>query len=137
MEWNLATIISIAALCFSVISPIASAFITGYFRLKEKRLDLQAAAKQRTQTFYEEHRAQAIELYLQSAGQAIRSHGERDTFSQFGAHMGEIYFYVDPEHWPLIDTLEQALNDINYEYANQSLIQLSKALSGESVRTKE
>lgn len=137
MEFNLPTIISLAALCFSILSPILSALITGGFRLKEKRLELEAAAKRRSQAFYEEHRAQAIEQYLQSAGQAIRSHGHADSFGAFGACMGEIYFYVDQTHWPLIDELEQALNDINYIKANQALVRLAKALSCHPARTKE
>lgn len=127
-------IIPIASLAFAVTSPILSSLITGWFRLKEKKLDLIAEQKKQNQQFYEEHRAEAIENYLRSAGQAIY---KNDHFDQFGSGMSEIYLYVDESIWPLIDALNSSMENGEYEKAVDKLIVLSKKLAAEKVRYYE
>lgn len=127
--------ISIAALVLSVLSPVTSSLITGWFRLKEKRLDIKASADIRKQEFYEQHRAEVIEKYIVATG-AVAKRPTDETIEKFGATMGEMYLYVDQSLWVYLDAISKKVTDFGVDDPTKELEALCKALNN-NVRTKE
>ncbi len=130
-DWSL--LIAIAALIFSVASPIFSAWLSGRYQLKLKRLELQSEAERRRQEFYDAHRAEVIETYITTAGAAIQEQTFQ-TMNAFGRSAGEIYLYLPENLWPLIESLNEELSSGDVSGAGQTLSSLCKLLSAENVR---
>lgn len=128
-----AVLISLVALLFSFISPVISSIINGHYRIKEKKLDLQAEEKRRQHDFVDRRKADTIAKYLSSAG-AFCKNDHVGNLDNFGSTMGEIYLHVDPSNWPLINQI----NDNIYIHSNRQketsllLSQLARALSAQS-----
>lgn len=132
-EIDMAVVIAIAALIFSVLSPILSAVITGSYRLKEKKLEMESEQIKRRQTFYNEHRAQVIENYIRSVGAQIAGMST-DIETDYNAAMGEVYLYLDTSLWYLIEKIDTELVDGDVELAKDSLVTLCKQLSNDKIR---
>lgn len=133
---TISLIIAFAALLFSLLSPIVSAFISGRYRLKEKQLESEIEQKKQYRTFYEEHRAQVIEKYLNAVGRACKS-SSYDVLADYGEASGEIYFYVDESLWPLLDRINAKLTYHMYQSPAEEFLALCKALSTENIRSKQ
>ena len=134
VDWSL--IIAVAALAFSLVSPVLSAWITGRYQLKLKRLELRHEAALRQQQFYDEHRAQVIETYITTAGAAIRDLTFQ-SLNAFGQSAGEIYLYLPEKLWPLVEAINEDLTAHNAAGAEASLTALCKKLSAENVRPND
>ena len=132
---NSSTIIAIAALLFSLASPIASEWIRGYYSMKEKELEAEITRKAQNRVFYSQHRAEVIEAFIRSAGQVIKSH-TRENYAQFGACSGEIYLYLDEKLWWLVDFIRDNIQEENWQEADLHLAELCKSLSDEKVRSE-
>ena len=132
---DLSLVIAVAALILSTLSPLISALVNGHFRIKEKQLDIASRQQEQEQNFYYRHRAEVIEKYISAAGQVIES-GTLNGQAEFGAAMGEIYFYVDESLWPLLDGVSQYIHADNCFAAKDDFIKLCKALSSTEIRTQ-
>ena len=134
MDWSL--VIAIAALAFSVASPIFSAWISGHYQLQQKQLEFNNAKELRQQQFYDEHRAQVIETYITTAGAAIRDLTFQ-SLNAFGQSAGEIYLYLPEKLWPLVEAINEDLTAHNAAGAEASLTALCRLLSAENVRPND
>lgn len=132
---DLSLVIAVAALVLSALSPLVSSLISGLFRIKEQKLELAAEQKEQERDFYYRHRAEVIEKYISAAGQVIES-GTYEGQADFGAVMGEIYFYVDESLWPLLDGISQYIHTDNSFSAKDDFIKLCKELSSTEIRTQ-
>lgn len=131
VDWSL--IIAVAALAFSLASPIVAAWISGHYQLKQKQLEFKNAKELRQQQFFDEHRAQVIETYITTAGAAIQEPSHQ-TMVSFGKSAGEIYLYVPDTLWRQIDTLNEEIADGDTDAAEATFTMLCKALSKENIR---
>lgn len=143
---DISLIISIIALVVSALSPVLSSIISGKYQikvtkmeteaeLKQKQLELDAEAKRRYHEFYEQHRAEVIERYINSVGRAVQ-HFAVGNRQEFGESMGEIYMYVDQSLWPLLDTIARKLDRRNFIDPTPELRELCQKLSYYSIRAK-
>ena len=101
---DLSLVIAVAALVLSVLSPVLSSVISGTFRIKEKKIELNAEKAKWDQTFYAQHRAEVIERYLNVVGKYSKLPAT-STREEFGSCMGEIYLYVNRSLWPILDSI--------------------------------
>ncbi len=131
----LSLVISIAALILSVLSPVISSIIGGIFHLKEKKMELDAESKRWNHEFYEQHRAEVIERYINAVGKAAQI-PKADNLLEFGESMGEIYIYVDQSLWYLLDLITEKIKKHNPENPSKELMELCKKLSTDGVRPK-
>ena len=122
-------IIAIAALLFSVASPVISEWLRGRFSLKQKELDAKINRETQNRIFYSQHRAEVIESFIRSAGQVIKSH-TRENCS------GEIYLYLDKKLWGTVDLIRSYIQEENWQQADSCLEELCKDLSDEKVRSE-
>ncbi|HJG85747.1 hypothetical protein [Pseudoflavonifractor capillosus] len=129
---DLSLVIAIAALVLSALSPLISALISGLFQIKEKTLEISAKQREQERDFYYRHRAEVIERYISTAGQAILS----GRYYDFGNSMGEIYFYVDESLWPLLDNIAECFHNDKWFMAKGDFIKLCKELSSTEIRTQ-
>ena len=127
-NFDLSLVIALAALLFSTISPVLSSLIGGYFRLREKRLDLKAELDRQTNTFFVQRRAEVIEAYIQAVGRASER-SSRENLSLFGGARGEIYLYIDADLWPLLDSISDNVSHGNYTLALDLLSNFCKELA--------
>ncbi len=130
---DLSLVISIAALILSVLSPVISSVIGGVFHIREKKLDLKAEAERRNHEFYEQHRAEVIERYINTVGKAAQNF-VIGNIQEFGESMGEVYMYVDQSLWPLLDSIAAKINRHNFSDPSAELRELCKKLSADGVR---
>lgn len=128
----LSLIISIAAFLLAGVGPAITAWITGHYRIKEKKLELEADEMCRRHDFVDLRRADTIAKYLTAAG-AFCKCGFSTNLEDFGASMGEIYLFVDESLWPLIDKINASiyLHAEGQEATSLLLANLTKALSGQ------
>ena len=133
---DLSLVISIVALAASSVSPFASAWLNGHYRMKEKRLDLQAAEQRHRWEFFEQHRAEVIEHYLDTVGRWLLYHSAKAT-SELGGAAGEIYLYVDESLWPILDAIASGMKDTPTEQMHRQYRELCKALVHYDVRAKD
>lgn len=145
-EIDLALKISIIALIVSAVSPLLSSIISGIFQLitkrietaseiRQKQLELKAEAERRHHEFYEQHRAEVIERYINSVGKAIQDFASGNR-QQFGESMGEVYMYVDKSLWPLLDSIAKKFDRHNPVDPSEELMELCQKLSEEGIRAK-
>ena len=143
---DVSLIISIIALVVSALSPIISSIINGKYQikvakleaeeeLKRKRLEIEAEAQRRYHEFYEQHRAEVIERYINSVGKAIQRFASGN-LQEFGESMGEVYMYIDKSLWPLLDTIARKLDRHNPVDPSAEFRELCQKLSYDSVRAK-
>lgn len=132
---DLSLVIAIAALVLSAVSPLISSLVNGHFRIKEKKLDITEKQFEQERDFYYRHRAEVIESYIKATGQFIES-GSCAKQENFGATMGEIYFYVDKSLWPLLDHILYTIHTDRYYDAKDDFIELCKALSSADIRAE-
>jgi len=112
-NWSL--LVAVAALVISVLSPLLTAIINGFFQSKLKRTELRT-----------EQRMKAIRNYLQQAGE--RTYGQSfGKTAEYLAAKSEIYLFVDPKLWPDIDAFDACANGSSD--ANEILIRIAKKLS--------
>ena len=130
---DLSLIIAISALVLSVLSPILSSIISGLFRVKEMRLQLQSDVEKGYQKFYEQHRAEVIERYINAVGKNVQASFSANR-QEFGEAGGEIYLYVDESLWPLLDSITDKIS--NRQSPKEEYILLCKALASKNVRPK-
>lgn len=133
MNWTL--IIAVAALVFSLASPIASEWIRGHYRLKEKQQEAEMERQKQNLDFYRRHRAEVIENYLRAAGRAL-NFDTLDNAAALGAASGEIYIYLDKSLWHHVDLFRSYLSDGRLEEAKMEFSALCKKLSEEEVRSE-
>ena len=128
-------IIALAALFFSLFSPIASEWIRGHYRLKEKRLDAELERERQNREFYLRHRAEVIENFIRAAGRAVKD-PVGENIDTLGAASGEIYLYTDKSLWPKIDAIRENLPHGNLVEAESAFSILCRKLSQEEVRAE-
>lgn len=128
LRFDISIVISLAALLFSLLSPVLSSLISGFFRLREKKLELRAELDKQWLAFHTQRRAEVIESYIQAVGRASES-ATRENLSRFGGARGEVYLYVDEDLWPLLDSISSYVSHSNYTLALDSLSDLCKELS--------
>lgn len=113
-----------------------SSFISGHYRIKSQKLELDAERKKRAQTHFLTHRAEVIEKYITSAGSVIQAF-TLELLADFGSAEGEIHLYVDEEHWPLLDALGDGIRRCDSINLHEKFIKLCVALSYENVRKEQ
>lgn len=130
---DLSLIISLAAFLLAGIGPAITALISGHYRIKEKKLELEAETRRRRHEFIDLRKADTIARYLSAAG-IVCKNGHLGNMDAFGSSFGEIYLYVEPSLWPLIDQInaQLSLDSGNREVAAASLSALAKELSKKS-----
>jgi hypothetical protein len=134
MDWSL--LISGIALIFALVSPIISAWISGHYRLKERKMEISAENDRRRSEYYSQHRAEVIERYLSAAGKACEF-GTFESREMFGAAAPEMYLYVPPEYWATLDAISSLLETEENDKAKQFLRDLSKFLSAKQIRSPQ
>ena len=72
MKLDLPIIISICALVLSILSPVLSAWISGHYRIKEKKLDLTAAKDKELHEIQVRHKMEVIEEYVRAVGELAK-----------------------------------------------------------------
>lgn len=122
-----ALIVSLAALALSILSPLATAWLQGRYRLKEKQLEASEAAKQREQAYYIEHRAEAIENYIR-AGMRLSASNVPSAKTEFEATAGEAYFYLGKEYWGFLERVEICVSGHHYEGIRTPMMELCRKL---------
>lgn len=143
---DISLIISIVALIISALSPVISSVINGKYQLKvtkieteeelkRKKMELEAEAQRRYHEFYEQHRAEVIERYINSVGKTIQNFAAGNR-QEFGESMGEIYMYVDESLWPLLDSIAQKLDRRNPSDPSPELRELCQKLSHNNIRAE-
>lgn len=120
-------IISIIALVASALSPLATAWLQGKYRLKEKKLEAQKDIQRYEQQYYTEHRTEVIENYIH-AGMKAAAIGTREAVSAFGVASGEIYFYLGKEYWGFLDYIDQCAEKGQYLHIRSPMQDLCKKL---------
>lgn len=131
VDWSL--LIAIAALVFSVASPIFSAWITGHYQLKQKDLEYRNAARVRDQVFYTQHRAEVVESYLRAAGATINN----ETFAtreEYGKTVAEMYIYLPKRLWGYLDSIDEFIEKGQRDLGMNELTELAGNLSDEHIR---
>ena len=108
------------ALIVSVISPTINTFLTIF-------LNNRYQTKIRNMDFYYTHRAEVIENYIKSTGEFIKSKSY-DAEQYYGKSLAEIYMYVPEELWQIIDDINDAIFQHDYEKSNNLLRSFSKQL---------
>lgn len=131
---DLSLIISVVALVLSILSPVLSAIIGGIFHWREKRLELKAEFERRNHEFYEQHKAKVIEQYINAVGRAVQISSDENR-QAFGESMGEIYMYIDPIHWELLDSISGKIKGNNSASAIDDFRKLCKILQKSKVRS--
>ena len=134
IDWNstAAWLAIFVTLAISIITPAVSTFLTNRFQLKLKRMEL----------IHNEQEA-AYNQKLISFENALRDLGKflhftsNDNFASVGEHLYELYLYLPPEHWPLLDSLATSLQEEDCSLAHSQLIELSKILSKELSATEK
>lgn len=121
-------IIALAALALSILSPLASAWISGHYRIKEIELQQKHEQERERQSFYIQHRAEVIEKYIRSAGAVIYAKSSGD-LREFGEVAGEIYFYLDKSEWTWVEVLNDEINRYDWDGAKGSLFHLCEILA--------
>jgi len=114
-------IIAIAALAFSVVSPVITAWLNNSHQLKMKQIE-----------FNLERRAQAIENYVRAIGETI--HTKRPDLTHCGSSYGEIFLYLPEELWPLVKQINSYILEYDYDRATPLFDELCSALSKIEVR---
>lgn len=114
-------IIAIAALAFSVVSPVITAHLNNRHQLKMKQIE-----------FNLERRAQAIENYVRAVGETI--HTQRPDTAHCGSSYGEIFLYLPEDLWPLVRQINSCLLEAEYQQASGYFDTLCAALSKIEVR---
>lgn len=139
-------IVALSAIVLSILSPIASAWINGHYRMKEKEaelthareqaaLELAHAREQEERTFYLQHRAEVIERYISATG-AVLKQSTSQNLSAYGAAKGEIYLYVEDYLWDQIDELDKHVSFSHEPEDDAAFRAICKELSYENVRPK-
>ena len=134
MDWSL--LISGIALFFALVSPVISAWISGHYRLKERKIEISADNDRRRSEYYNQHRAEVIERYLSAAGKACE-YGSFESREAFGATVPEMYLYIGSEHWETLDTISNLLEKGENDKAKHFLRVLAKFLSTNQVRSPQ
>lgn len=111
------SIISGITLLAAIFSPVITTIVNNRF-----------AAKRYKAEYYERHRAEVIEKYIQSAGKAIK-HSNSDAFQQFGESAMEIYFYINPDQWFRLDKIDELISEFDYAGARRELREFCKEIS--------
>lgn len=130
---DLTLIVAIAALVLSIISPFVSAWINGYYRIKEKELDASAENKRYHRQFYETHRAEVIERYISAASSRIASDNIESEANYLSA-MSEVYLYLDKSLWKFVHDVNSGIDTNDDSLAISSLLSLCKNLARNGVR---
>lgn len=132
MEWNLSLVISVCAFILAILSPVASALIAGHYRIREKRLDYDAAREKVRDEIYTRHKREIIEEYIRETGKAVSS-PSWENISAYGLTSGQIYLYVSPKHWALLDGINNSISKHEYDCARRDLTTLCMILSKEGI----
>lgn len=123
LNWSI--FIAAIALLISIISPILTAIINNHYKIKEYKSE-----------FYEKHRAEVIERYLNSVGSTLYRQ-DLDDIREYGRSFAEIYLYVPSYLWDTLDKIGFEISEKNYDAAKGLLAELSKKLSCYPPRTKK
>lgn len=132
MEWNLSLVISVCAFILAILSPVASALIAGHYRIREKQLDYDAAREKVRDEIYTRHKREVIEEYIRETGKAVSSPSWENILA-YGLTSGQIYLYVSPKHWVLLDGINNSISKHEYDCARRDLATLCMLLSQEGI----
>lgn len=123
MEITWSVIISAIALLVSVLSAPLTTFLNNRHQLKMRNIE-----------FYQEHRAEAIETFIRTAGAAIRVQ-TNETMRDYGQAYGEMFLYAPHELWDDIIALnKEIMNFDDFQKTYVKFAELCKALSEHSPR---
>ena len=93
----LTCIFSLAAMIAAVASPIIVAWINNRYQAKKESRD-----------FYEKHRCEVIECYLQNTARFLYDNTPQNESSRdYGSALAEIYMYTPEALWPAIDEMNE------------------------------
>lgn len=111
-------IISGIALVAAVLSPVITAIVNNKYQSKINR-----------QKYFDEHRAQVIENYIQSVGELCED-VDRESFRRaYGRNSKEIYLYLPQELWSKVDSIDSLIYRNNHRQACIVLAELCKELN--------
>lgn len=93
----LTCIFSLAAMIAAVASPIIVALINNHYQSKKEYRD-----------FYEKHRCEVIERYLQNTARFLYDNKMiNEAAADYGSSLAEIYMYAPSSLWPSIDEMNE------------------------------
>lgn len=110
-------IISGVTLIAAILSPILTTIINNRYQLKLRKSE-----------FLEKHKAEVIENYLKNVG-AVINNPSNENFEKFGFNSKEVYLYISPDHWSLLDEIENQIEKCDYSSANKYVNVLCESLS--------
>ena len=111
-------IISGIALVAAVFSPVITAIVNNKYQSKINR-----------QKYFDEHRAQVIENYIQSVGELCED-VDRESFRRaYGKNSKEIYLYIPESLWEKIDKIDESIYQRHHRDACILLTELCKELN--------
>lgn len=134
-ESKLSLIIAGVALLFSIVSPIFSAWIQGYYQTKVKKIDANLEIARQNQQFYDVHRAHVIESHIKAAGPLIAMETSENE-AAYNSAMGEMYLYADKDLRPMMKRLHTNIMDNENDAALAVFVELRVSLSSKEVRKK-
>lgn len=120
-------IISLAALVLAILSPLATAWLQGKYRLKEIKQETQRDAQRYERQHYTEHRTEVIENYIR-AGMRLSVTESTADIAAFEIASGEIYLYLGKEYWELLSLVDGAVETGQYADIRFLVLGLSKKL---------
>ena len=96
----LSCIVSVCALVASIFSPVFVTFLNNRFQSKKEERD-----------FYQRHRCEVIERYLQCTARFMYDKSiNSSASSEYGSSLAEIYMYVPSDLWTHIDKMSQSID---------------------------
>ena len=98
-------------------------------------MELQADQQRHRWKYYEQHRAEVIERYLDAVGSWLLYSSAKAT-SELCAAAGEIYLYVDESLWSILDDIANGMLGSPTEQLHRQYRVLCKALVHYDVRAK-
>ena len=115
-----------ATLAISIITPAISTYLNNRFQLRLKEKEL--VHTEQNDIYAKKY--SVYEGFLQNVGKSLQLR-TRDNITDAGTYLYELYLYLPNEHWHLLDSLINFLDDENLISAQKVFIEISKILSAE------
>ena len=128
LDWNstAAWLGIFVTLTISILTPAVTTFLNNRFQLKLKKLELEHSEKGDlySKKYY------VYEGFMQGVGRCIQLH-TRENITAAGSFVYELYLYLPSQHWKLLDSLVQDLEQSHWKPAHDTFIEICKILSDE------
>ena len=126
-----AVVVSVGVFILAAVGSLAGAIAQVRIAKTQAKND----EKKQRMFFYEQHRAEAIEKYLDLAG-AVCKYDTPEAFKAFGAVCYQAYLYIPPEHWGLVDAINNKLTLGSTEAPLKELAALCQALATDTIKVR-